>query len=511
MIPTSNTKKKLLKDMIQMTLHLNKNNCPNYEKIKYILNESPDLMCRTLEVGGDCLEVIFMKNLIKQEFLNEYVIKYIQQLPIEYITYSYLLKNIPMNEVKKNLKEQEIISSLLNGFAYIYLSDESKAFMVNCANPIERSIEKAETESLVYGPKISFTESLSSNIKIIRRNLNDSNLCTDELKIGERVKKQVRIIYFKDIADDDTLKTLKEKFENIKTDNISDSSVLAQCLEDNHYSFFPQFILTELPDRFLYSILNGRIGVLIDESPIAIIGPANFFSFFESTEDIYLRWSLSTFIRFIRLFAMAGSLFLTAFYVATMTFHSELIPSKLLLIIGQSRSQVPFPPLLEALLLELLIELLREAGARLPSKVGQTMGIVGGIVIGQATVEAGLTSNILIIIVAFSALGAFTAPIYEMGTALRIARFPFIILAGVWGLNGIIIGVCVMMVHLLKLTSLNKPYLAPLYPFRIKDIKYFLIRLPHHFYMRRPVVNRPKDSFRTRWRFKKTEKDLDEF
>lgn len=184
-----------------------------------------------------------------------------------------------------------------------------------------------------------------------------------------------------------------------------------------------------------------------------------------------------------------------------MTFHSELIPSKLLLIIGQSRSQVPFPPLLEALLLELLIELLREAGARLPSKVGQTMGIVGGIVIGQATVEAGLTSNILIIIVAFSALGAFTAPIYEMGTAIRIARFPFIILAGVGGLNGIIIGVCVMMVHLLKLTSLNKPYLAPLYPFRIKDIKYFLIRLPT-FYMRRPVVNRPKDSFRTRWRFK---------
>jgi spore germination protein len=494
-----------------LKIHLNKNNCPNYEKIKYILNESPDLMCRTLEVGGDCLEVIFMKNLIKHEFLNEYVIKYIQQLPIEYITFSYLLKNIPMDEVKTNFDEQEVISSLLNGFVYIYLSVESKAFMVNCTNPIERSIEKAETESLVYGPKISFTESLTSNIKIIRQNLKDSNLCTDELEIGERAKKQVRIIYIKDIADDDILKTLKERFEKIKTDDISDSSVLAQCLEDNHYSFFPQFILTELPDRFLYSILNGRIGVLIDRSPVAIIGPANFLSFFESTEDIYLRWSLSTFIRFIRLFAMVGSLLITAFYVATITYHFELIPSKLLIIIGQSRSQVPFPPLLEALLLELLIELLREAGARLPSKVGQTMGIVGGIVIGQATVEAGLTSNILIIIVAFSALGAFMAPIYEMGTAIRVARFPFIILAGVWGLNGIIIGVCVLMVHLLKLTSLNKPYLAPLYPLRIEDLKYFLIRLPHHFYMRRPTVNRPLNAIRTRWKSKKTEKDLDEF
>lgn len=494
-----------------MTNHPHKENCPNFEKVKNLLHDSPDLICRTLNVSGKCIEIIFVKNLIKPELLNEYVIKYIQQLPMENITYSYLIKNIPMEELTTDLEEQKLISSLLKGFVYIYLSDESKAFMVNCANPLERSIEKAETESLVYGPKISFTESLSSNVKIIRQNINDSNLCTEEVEIGERVKKKVRIIYLKDIADDDTLLTLKERLKEIKTDDVNDSSVLAQCLEDNHYSFFPQFILTELPDRFIYSIMNGKIGVLIDRSPIAIIGPANFFSFFESTEDIYLRWSLSTFIRFIRLFAMIGSLFLTAIYVGIMTFHYELIPSKLLIIIGQSRSQVPFPPLIEALLLEVLIELLREAGARLPSKVGQTMGIVGGIVIGQATVEAGLTSNILIIIVAFSALGAFTAPIYEMGTALRIARFPFIILAGTWGFNGIMIGVCILMVHLLKLTSLNKPYLAPLYPFRMQDLKYFLLRLPPDVYQKRPVVNRPKNSLRKYVKSNKNNKDLDEY
>jgi spore germination protein len=493
-----------------MTNTPNKNNCPNYHEIKYILNQSPDLLCRTIEVAGDCLEVVFMKNLIKGETVNEYVIKFIQQLPKKDITYSYLIKNIPIDEVKIDFQEQEIISSLLNGFVYIYLLKENKALLVNCADPIERSIEKAETESLVYGPKISFTESLTSNIKIIRQNLNNSNLCTDELEIGERVKKKLRIIYMKDLTDEDILKTLKQKLETITIDDISDSSVLAQCLEDNHYSFFPQFIMTELPDRFLYSILNGRVGILLDRSPVAIIGPANFFSFFESTEDIYLRWSLSTFIRFIRFVAMAGSLLFTAFYVAILTYHYELIPSKLLIVIGQSRSQVPFPPLLEAILMELLIELLREAGARLPSKVGQTMGIVGGIVIGQATVEAGLTSNILIIIVAFSALGAFSAPIYEMGTAIRIARFPFIILAGVGGFNGIMIGVCVLVVHLLKLTSLNRPYLAPLYPLRIKDLKYALIRLPHHFYRKRPVVNRPLNVFRIGWKSKKTENDLDE-
>ncbi len=496
--------------MLRMTERHNNESLPGYEKIKSILNESPDLNCRKIEAGQVGIHIIFMKNLIKPEILNEYVIKYIEQLSVEYLHYTYLMKNIPIEEIMVNIEEQEVISSLLNGFAYIYFLEEKKGFMVNCANPIERSIEKAETESLVYGPKISFTESITSNVKIIRQNLKDNNLCTDEIKIGERVQKQVRIVYIKDIANDDTLQILKDRINQLKTENINDSSVLAQCLEDNHYSLLPQFILTELPDRFIYSILNGRIGVFIDGSPVAIIGPANFFSFFESTEDIYLRWSLSTFIRFIRLFAMVGSLFLTPIYVAAMTYHFELIPSKLLFIIGQSRSQVPFPPLLEALLLELLIELLREAGARLPSKVGQTMGIVGGIVIGQATVEAGLTSNILIIIVAFSALGAFSAPIYEMGTAVRIARFPIIILAGVWGLNGIIFGICILMVHLLKLTSLNKPYLAPLYPLRMKDLQYFLIRLPHHFYMRRPLVNRPKDSIRLKERLRNIT-DLDEF
>src|SRR5690606_26392633 len=486
--------------MLRMTDRHNNDNFPCYEKIKLILNESPDLNCRKMEAGQEGIHIIYMKNLIKPEILNEYVIRYIENLPRKFLRYTYLMKNIPIEEIKVNIGEQEVISSLLDGFAYIYFLDEKKGFIVNCANPIERSIEKAETESLVYGPKISFTESLTSNVKIIRQNLKDNNLCTDEMKIGERVQKQVRIVYIKDIANDDTLQLLKDRISQLKTENIIDSSVLAQCLEDNHYSLFPHFILTELPDRFIYSILNGRIGVLIDGSPVGIIGPANFFSFFESTEDIYLRWSLSTFIRLIRIFAMLGSLFLTAIYVATMTDHFELIPSKLLIIIGQSRSQVPFPPLLEALLLEILIELLREAGARLPSKVGQTMGIVGGIVIGQATVEAGLTSNILIIIVAFSALGAFSAPIYEMGTAIRIARFPIIILAGVWGLNGIIVGICILMVHLLKLTSLNKPYLAPLYPLIMKELQYFLLRLPHAFYMRRPLVNRPKGSIRLKKR-----------
>ncbi len=188
--------------------------------------------------------------------------------------------------------------------------------------------------------------------------------------------------------------------------------------------------------------------------------------------------------------------FLSPLYVAVITYHYEVIPSALLLTIGESRSRVPFPPVIEALFLEFMIELLREAGARLPTKVGQTMGIVGGIVLGQAAVDAGFTSNVLIIIVALSALGSFTAPSYEMGATIRILRFPIILLAALWGLVGIFIGVSLLLIHLLKLTSLGRPYLSPIYPFRFTDMKYALIRLPIKFYDERPKTNRPQNSRR---------------
>ena len=196
-----------------------------------------------------------------------------------------------------------------------------------------------------------------------------------------------------------------------------DSSVLAQFLDDNPYSFFPQYLMTELPDRVIYSINNGRVAIFVDRSPTAVICPSTFFSFFETTEDVYLRWILSTVLRWLRMIAMVLSIFFTAIYVAAVTFHYEVIPSRLLVTLGQSRAQIPFPPILEALLLEIMIDLLREAGARLPSKVAQSMGIVGGIVLGQAMVEAGLTSNILIIVVALSALsGSFVVTIATLET-----------------------------------------------------------------------------------------------
>jgi spore germination protein len=352
---------------------------PNYNEIVKELKNSPDLNLRELNVESNTIQIIFLKNLVEVEYLHTHIIEYITQLSREQIDFQYIKENIPIGEVRVAKEINEVISCLITGFAYLFFPSEQKGILVNIADTAERALEKAETESLVYGPKLCFMESLSTNIKIIRRNINDPNLCTEEIVVGSRVKQKVRIVYVHDIADTENVQTIRQRLHEIEIADIMDSSVLAQILDDNSHSLFPQYVMTELPDRFVYSITRGRIGILVDRSPISIICPSTFFSFFESTEDIYLRWSLSSALRLLRMFAMIFSVFFSSLYVAAVTFHYELIPSSLLISIGQSRAKVPFPPLLETLILEIMIELLREAGARLPSKVGQTMGIVGGL------------------------------------------------------------------------------------------------------------------------------------
>lgn len=396
---------------------------------------------------------------------------------------------------------------MLHGSISVYIEGEKEAVIFALPKLDDRGLNRAETESLVFGPQVSFTESLNTNLNVVRWRLDTDDLVMEKLIVGERIPSEVRIVYLKSMADKENVATFRERIKNLQVDQIEDSSVLGQLIEDSSTSVFPQLIFTELPDRFCNSIVKGRVGVMVDKSPTMLVGPMSLFSFFESTEDLYMRWNMGSFIRMLRFIAMAISIILTPMYVAALTYHYEIIPSTLLVSLGQSRATVPFPPVLEALLLEILIELLREAGARLPTKVGQTMGIVGGIVLGQAAVQAGFTSNILIIIIALSALASFTAPSYLMGTAVRIIRFPMIILAGMWGLVGIVFALSFLIIHLLKQKSLGRPYLAPIYPFQWRDFNDSLFRVPFQKNSRRPVSTMPQDP--TRYNSSKAEEHKD--
>ncbi|RDY70251.1 spore germination protein [Halobacillus trueperi] len=444
---------------------------------KELLNQSPDLVQKVFNHEGKLIIVQFIHYQINKDQLEDELLEIITKSNRPW-TNEALLNKIPIASTKQENKMDAIIEQMIHGSVCIYIEGEKEATLFALPNQEHRSLNQAETESLVFGPQVSFTESLMTNLNVIRWRLDTSDLVTEKLIVGERIKSEIRIVYLKSLADTENVDTIRQRISDLKVPEVEDTSVLGQLIEDSSSTVFPQLIFTELPDRFCQAIVKGRVGVMVDKSPTMLIGPMNLFSFFESTEDLYMRWNMGSFIRLLRFISMALSIILTPMYVAALTFHYEIIPSTLLVSLGQSRSTVPFPPVLEALLLEMLIELLREAGARLPTKVGQTMGIVGGIVLGQAAVEAGFTSNILIIIIALSALASFTAPSYLMGTAVRIIRFPMILLAGAWGIIGIVFALSFLVIHLLKQKSLGRPYLSPIYPLQWGDFNESIFRVP---------------------------------
>ena len=475
-----------------------------------IFHQSPDLVHKKIIKGEIVFELFYLQNLVRIQQLQQSILPFIQSINKEKVDIDLLMDQLPVGNVTKSSDVEEIVNSLIQGSVFIILNQQNSGVLCEISDPLTRTLSTAEIESLVFGPRLAFTESLSTNIGLIRKQITDKNLCAEQLFVGDRNTTEIRLLYIKEITDETNVQTLRQRITDLKIDDVVDCNVLSQLLDDQSLSLFPQMLQTELPDRVSYMLLKGKVAILVDRSPYALIGPAAFINFFESTDDIYSRWNLGMFLRWLRFIAIILATLLTPLYVATVTYHYQVIPVHLLLSIGQSRSNVPFPPVMEALILEFILELLKEAGARLPTKVGQTMGIVGGIVIGQAAVEAGFTSNILIILVALSALGTFTSPSYIMGTSFRFVRYPLIIFAGAWGAIGVMFGIIILIIHLLKLTSMGRPYFVPVFPLRLQDLKESVFLFPFSYNSKRPLSNRPQDTNRFPEKKAKAKKDIDE-
>jgi hypothetical protein len=460
------------------------------QKMKDCLHHSADVNVKELANG---FTLMFIDTLTDKKMLNQDVLARLEDATA---SPNDALKHITVSSTSKHTYIEDVIDSILKGAVVVHSSGHPVVISAMVSTQENRSLTRPENESQVLGPQIAFNESLATNISLIRRFLTNPNLCNESFTLGKQTKSGISLLYLKGIADDEMVERMRERIRAIDVDGILDSSILVQLIEDNSFAIFPQLLLTERPDRACAWILNGKMVVLVDGSVQVIGAPQTFIEFFQSMEDESVRWQIASFLRVLRVFSMVVSIFFTAIYVAALTFHYEIIPQTLLIPLGESRSRVPFPPIIEALLLEVMIELLREAGARLPTKVGQTMGIVGGIVVGTAAVEAGFTSNILIIIIAVSALASFTTPNYMMGNVIRVLRFPLIILAGFWGFYGLMVGFCFLLIHLLRQSSLGTPFLAPFYPPRFEDWRDSIIRMPIGWTNSRPLQTRPLDRLK---------------
>lgn len=469
----------------------------------------PDLIFTVYKHQGKKIAVFSIPYMTDTDAFADFLLEPLLAKPVEWTSQS-ILKELPLSTGTTTGSLDKILKGLIIGSVFIYIEQEKEIVSYLLLKKEKRQLAKPETESVVLGPKIAFTESLITNLNVVRWNVRSTDLVLEKIMVGKKFPREVRLIYLKTVANETDVTTMRQRLQDLDVDRIDDSHVLMQYIEDSQTTVFPQFYSTELPDRFSYIVTSGKVGLLVEGSPSGIIAPSTLFSFFESTEDMYMRWNVGSFLRILRLFAMLISIILTPAYVATVTFHYELIPTPLLITLGQSRAAVPFPPLLEALILEILIELLREAGARLPTKVGQTMGIVGGVVIGQAAVTAGLTSSILIIVVTLSALASFTAPSYLMGSTIRVIRFPMMLLAGLFGIIGMMFGMCFLIIHLLRITSLGRPYLAPIYPLNLQDFNKVLFRLPFNFQSKRARFLQPKKLVKYSKNEAKKKRDIDE-
>jgi hypothetical protein len=453
--------------------------------------------------------ISYFGSLIDAEIIHRDILPFLNKLQTKKL--EDIKAALPIENVMITSDLETIQKMMLTGSLLIRLKeDDNQGLLVKAEMNKAREVTIPEEEFSVVGPKESFVESLTTNLNLVRKRLPIPQLEIKEFTVGTLSRTRVAVIYISGIANEENINTALQRVGDLKYHQILDSSYISQMISDNDNSPFPQLIDTERPDRVAGVLAEGSIVILVDGSPHALIGPTTLVKFFSALEDYFINWQLASVLRVIRLFAVSFSILVTPVYVAVLNYHYELIPKDLMATLVSSRSLIPLPPFLEALILELTIELLREAGARLPTKVGQTIGIVGGIVIGTASVEAGLTSNVLLIIVALAALASFTTPVYKMGNAIRLIRFPFLMLAELWGLIGIGIAFIFLMGHILRLTSFGRPYLEPIYPPRLQDLKDAFIRLPFKMQEKRPIELQSPDTIMFSKRKADENKDIDE-
>lgn len=342
-----------------------------------------------------------------------------------------------------------------------------------------RSPEEPDNEHVIRGSHEGFVEGLETNISLLRKRLPMPDLVVRTVKVGSLGKSQVSYVYLASVADTTLIERLEIKLEGVRAQTITSAGQLEDYLEDHVLSPFPQFLNTERPDRVVSNLLEGKVAIFTDHTPTCLVAPVTFFSFYQSPDDFNGRVIIGSFYRIVRLLSFITAMFLPAFYIAVIGFHSEILPLELSRKVKMAINEIPYRPIFEALILELFIELIREASIRLPTPIGQTIGIVGGLVIGDAIVSAGLVSNLMVIVVAMTAISSFVVPSVEMNTTIRVLRFPFMLLASLFGFFGIALGSLVLFIHLMNLSSMKQPYFSPLIPLEPSRLATIFLRLPY--------------------------------
>ncbi|MBP3708631.1 MAG: spore germination protein [Clostridia bacterium] len=447
------------------------------------------------------------KKLVSEDIINNVKIKNYENKKISKSNLTTFVYNnlLPQNSVKKVLEFSDVFSAVNMGDCVLFIDTIEEAYDIDVKGFKQRSIEAPTNEVVVRGSQESFVENLRTNTSILRRLINNENLVLESIKVGKITKTNVSIGYINGITNKKLVAEVKYRINNLDIDYLISSGQLEQLIQDNPNSIYPQMIATERPDKVVNYLFDGRVCILVNGSPYALVLPGVFVDFLSSPADFNLKYQFANLGKIIRLFSLLLSVLLPGMYIAVTNYHHELLPTELLFTIAASRESVPFPIVVEILLMEISFELIREAGVRVPTPLGPTIGIVGAIVLGDAAVSASLVSPILIIIVAITGICSFAIPDFSLNFTFRICRFLYIILGYLAGFLGIAAGIFVQMVLMCNLKTFGADYLDPI-PINKRSISTYFV-LPIWKRERKSDFVRPQKKYSEgkismKWRYK---------
>lgn len=468
-------------EMIQATFQ----KCDDLKQRKFSLEASESIDCAIFFISGITNEKEIVNYIIKPIAKKQCIdFTYVEQQGILYLLEEHLMIN---HSVKRVESYKDAMQAILKGEALFILDGFALGYTIEVKEFPQRGIEEPSTQTLVRGPREGFTEGIKDNLALVRKRIKTPDFKVETDEVGHISKTDIAICYIENIVDPKIVEEVKARIQDIDIDTVLESGILEQLIEDNAFSPFPQIGSSERPDSVAASLAGGRVCIFVDGSPFALVVPQVLTDMLQATEDYYSRFPFSTAIRMLRYFSFLIALLGPSLYVAITTFHHEMIPTELLISIAAARQGVPFPAVVEAFIMEVAFEALREAGVRLPKPVGQAVSIVGALIIGEAAVQAGLVSQIMVIVVAGTGIASFTVPAFNAGISVRLLKIPILFVSAAFGLFGISVAVLALSIHLSTLRSFGVPYLSPVAPMTLKDNKDVVLRAPIWAMIERPT------------------------
>lgn len=478
----------------------------NIKIIQQSLGHSNDIIIREIAIGETdphSLAIISIDGLSDKTTISDSVIDKLmanikEEQDIEITTINQYVRNsyLTVGDVTNIEHFTTLYNAILNGETVILLDGFAEGIVTSTRSAKDRAVTEPSTESVIRGPRESFTETLRTNTALIRRKIKSPNLWIKSRVIGDVTQTDVAVMYINGIASDKIVAEVLARLDRINIDGILESGYIEDFIQDSKNSMFPTVYNSERPDVIAGELLDGKVAILVDGTPFVLVVPALFTSFLQSAEDYYQHWMISSLVRILRFFGISLALVAPSLYVAITTFHQEMLPTPMLISIASQREGVPFPAVVEALIMEVAFEVLREAGLRMPRTIGPAVSIVGTLVIGQAAVDAGVVSAVMVIIVALTAICSFLFPAYGLSNTIRVLRFPLMILAAMFGLFGVMFGIMLIILHLCSIRSFGVPYLSPFAPLVLQDQKDAFLLFPRRKLLTRPRLVNQKNIVR---------------